>query len=91
MVRPLDHVTVIQQINFAERVHQNQQMHPELSRLQAEAIEREKKIAENKKTQALHKPEKTKIHLRDEGARYRGREKKRKIRKGKRRGIDLSA
>ena len=31
MVRPLDHVTVIQQINFAERIHQNQQTHPEIS------------------------------------------------------------
>ena len=33
MPQPLDNVTVIQQINFAERVHQDQQYHPQWTKL----------------------------------------------------------
>lgn len=40
MASPLDHVTVIQQINFAERVHQDLQLHPDLTMHKAEAAHR---------------------------------------------------
>ena len=66
MVRPLDHVTVIQQINFAEKLHQDSHSHPEISRLQAEDIQRRQRIMEQTRTQKTHKPERAKIHLREE-------------------------
>ena len=92
MVRPLDHVTVIQQINFAERIHQNQQTHPEISNLQAEAIEQQKRVLERRRTQATHKSERAKIHLReDRGGRRRQGKAGAKSAKGKRKGIDLTA
>lgn len=71
MVRPLDHVTVIQQINFAERIHQNQQTHPEFSNLQAEVIDQQTRALERRRTQATHKSERAKIHLREDQGRGR--------------------
>jgi hypothetical protein len=91
MVRPLDHVTVIQQINFAEKFHQNQQVHPEVSKLQAEIIDKEKRSAEKKRTQALEKSERTRIHLRKEGRGAQGRGDRSSGKKRKGRGIDLRA
>jgi hypothetical protein len=88
MVRPLDHVTVIQQINFAEREHQNQVVHPEISRLQAEAIDIERMERDRRRTQNVHKTEKGKIHLQgDTGEKPR----KRKGRPGKGGRVDLTA
>lgn len=94
MVRPLDHVTVIQQINFAEKVHQNQQFHPELSKLQSEVIDQQKREIERRKTQSVHKSERTRIHLRDEQNHRRGRkggERRKKGLGGGGRSIDLKA
>jgi hypothetical protein len=91
MVRPLDHVTVIQQINFAERVHQNLQTHPEVSKLAAEAVDREKRLAETRKTKALHKSERARIHPKEREFGARSGYGKRKSKEGKRPGIDLKA
>ena len=91
MVRPLDHVTVIQQINFAERIHQNQQTHPEISNLQAEVIDQQKRAVERQRTQAAHKSERTKIHLREDRGRGRQGKAGGKPGKGRRKGIDLTA
>jgi len=66
MVRPLDHVTVIQQINFAERVHQNLQTHPEISKLQAEVIEQQKRAARRRKTRSVNKTERYRINNHEE-------------------------
>jgi len=90
MVRPLDHVTVIQQMNFAERLHQDAHTHPEISRLQAEYIQRQERILEQKRTQATHKPERAKIHLRPD-PRHGGRRRRRSPakKKGPPGGIDF--
>jgi hypothetical protein len=39
MPMPLDHVTVIQQINFAEWAHHDLQVHPEMTMLKARVID----------------------------------------------------
>ena len=67
MLRPLDHITVIQQINFAERIHQNQQTHPEISKLQAEVIQQEQRNIQRRQTQCVHKTVGCRIHLHQEG------------------------
>ncbi|MBN2288598.1 MAG: hypothetical protein JXQ83_04645 [Candidatus Glassbacteria bacterium] len=90
MVRPLDHVTVIQQMNFAEKLHQDAHTHPEISRQQAEDIQRRQRILEQKRTQQTHRAERSKIHLRDDhgpGGRRRRRNPAKK--KGPARRIDL--
>jgi len=90
MVRPLDHATVIQQINFQEKLHQDSYTHPEISRLQAEEISRRQKILEQKRTQETHRSERAKIHLREDfkqGGRCRKRSAAKK--KGTTGKIDL--
>lgn len=89
MVRPLDHVTVIQQMNIADKLQYDAQSHPEISRQQAEELQRRQKILEQKRTQATDKTERSKIHLREDnrgGGRRRNPAGKKK---NKRRGIDL--
>ncbi len=92
MVRPLDHVIVIQQINFAERVHQNLQTHPEISKLQAELIEQQKRAAERRQTQSVNKTERSRIIIHEKSAHRRGGKKKgRSAGNKRRRGIDFKA
>lgn len=91
MVRPLDHVTVIQQINFAERVHQNLQNHPEISKLQAEVIEQQKRAAERKRTRSVNETERARIIIHEKSAHRRGGKKKGRPAGNKRRGIDFKA
>lgn len=59
MVRPLDHVTVLQQISLAGREHQHLQSHPELSRLAAESVQREKQVAESRQARPAQRSERT--------------------------------
>ena len=61
MVRPLDHVTVVQQINFAERVHQDLQTHPEISKLKSEVIEQQKRAAQRRQARSVDKTERSRI------------------------------
>jgi len=91
MVRPLDHVTVIQQINFAERVHQNLQTHPEISKLQAEVIEQQKKAIERRQTQTVQKTERSRIIIHEKSLYTRGVKRKGKSAGNKRKSIDLRA
>ena len=90
MVRPLDHVTVIQQFNFAEKLHQDSHTHPEISRLQAEDIQRRQRIMEQRRTQETHKTERAKIHLREDYRQSRRRRQRPSAKKtGPAGGIDL--
>jgi hypothetical protein len=90
MVRPLDHATVMQQMNVADKLHQNAQSHPEISRQQAEELQRRQKILEQKRTKATEKTERSKIHLREDNKKGGGRRRKSaRNKKGRRRGIDL--
>ena len=92
MVRPFDHVMVIQQINFAERVHQNFQTHPEISKLQSEVIEQQKRAAERKRTRSVDKTERSRIIFPRESTHRRGGKKKGGfVRNKRRRGIDFKA
>ena len=92
MVRPLDHVIVIQQINFAERVHQNLQTHPEISKLQSEVIEQQKRAAERRRTRSVNKTERSRIIKTGERTDRRGGGKKGgSVRNKRRRGIDFKA
>ncbi|MFH1069337.1 MAG: hypothetical protein V1794_06905 [Candidatus Glassbacteria bacterium] len=63
---PLDHVTVIQQINFAEREHQNLQTHPERSQLASGLVDLRNREAALRKTMAVHPSARSRIHLREE-------------------------
>ena len=90
MVRPLDHITVIQQINIADKLSHNAQSHPEISRQQAEELQRRQKILEQKRTQATEKSERSKIHLREDNNKGGGRRRKSSgNKKGRGRGIDF--
>ena len=92
MVRPLDHVMVIQQINFAERVHQNFQTHPEISKLQSEVIEQQKRAAQRRQTRSVDKTERARIIIHEKSAYQRVGKKKGGLAGNKRsRGIDLRA
>jgi hypothetical protein len=71
-VRPLDHVTVIQQINFVEREQQNLQTHPELSRLASEEVELRKVAQERRRTKETSRSERTAIRP-DESRERKGR------------------
>ena len=66
MIRPLDHITVIQQINFAEREQQNLQTHPERSMLASGLVDQRNRAESLRKTNALHRPERIKTHLHEE-------------------------
>jgi hypothetical protein len=65
-VRPLDHVTVIQQINFAEREQQNLQTHPERSQLASSVVDRINREAALRKTTAVRSSARSRIHLHEE-------------------------
>lgn len=91
MVRPLDHVTVIQQINFAEREHQNLQLHPMLSRQAAEDALLNKAEEQRKRTNETTKTERSAVRpserRRDRGNGGRGQRGE----KGKGQNLDLQA
>ncbi|MCE5271035.1 hypothetical protein LLH00_07090 [bacterium] len=80
MVRPIDHATVMQQFTHVEKESQQQQSHPELSRLQSEQNELKRAAEERRRTKETSPGEKTKIHP-DEG-----RKDQRRQRRGRRRG-----
>jgi len=73
MIEPLNHLIVIQQINFVERVHQNLQTHPEISKLQSEVVDQAKREQAKRRTQALHRTERSRIILPGETRRPPGR------------------
>ena len=69
MTRPLDHITVLQQINFAERVHQDQQTHPELTMLKAEAAGRRMKAEARQRPNPTTSTRRTGVRLHGENYR----------------------
>ena len=92
MVRPLDHVTVVQQINFAERVHQDLQTHPEISKLKSEVIEQQQRAAQSRQTRSLDKTERSRIIIHEKSTYDRVGRKKGGLAGNRRsRGIDLKA
>ena len=92
MVRPLDHVTVIQQINFAERVHQDLQTHPEISNLKSEVIEQQKIAAQSRQTRSVDKTERSRTIIHEKTTYDRVGRKKGSLSGNRRsRSIDLRA
>ena len=72
MPNPLDHATVIQQINFAEWAHHDLQVHPERTMLKARDINASTRADSRRRANATSASRRTAIRLHGENYRIAG-------------------
>ncbi len=66
MARPLDHVTVIQQVYFAERAHQDLQLHPDSTMVKAREAHRMASAEARQRPNPTPAPRRTSVRLHGE-------------------------
>ena len=66
MARPLDHVTVIQQVYFAERAHQDLQLHPDSTMVKARTAHRQARAEARERPNPTPAPQRTYVRLHGE-------------------------
>jgi hypothetical protein len=66
MARPLDHVTVIQQVYFAERAHQDLQLHPDSTMVKARTAHRQSIAEAREQPNPTAAPQRTYLRLHGE-------------------------
>jgi hypothetical protein len=66
MARPLDHATVIQQVYFAERAHQDLQLHPDSTMAKARVAHRQARAEARERTNPTPAPQRTYVRLHGE-------------------------
>ena len=90
MVRPLDHATIMQQVNFADKQAQENMAHPEANRYNSAENEKLRRIEEKERTIETQKTAKSIVHRKEED--QGNREKRRKHKeKGKGSSLDIQA
>ena len=90
MVRPLDHATIMQQANFADKQAQENMAHPEANRYNSAENEKLRRVEERERTIETQKTAKSIVHRKEEDQGNR-KKKRRNQEKGKGKSLDIEA